>query len=94
MTLWGRRPSATSSPSGGVFDVSGAGDTVIAMLAAPNRGFDAERLLRRPTEAATVITRRGTYAFIRDYLSLSIADALPLYLRCEVDAAVWQVRAW
>lgn len=81
-----------------VFDVSGAGDTVIAMLAALNAaGFDAERASCMANEAAQfVITRSGTYAFTaRDYLEAYRSRTPYLFSPvAEVDAAVRQVRAW
>ena len=81
-----------------VFDVSGAGDTVIATMAALNAaGYDAESASRMANEASQfVITRSGTYAFnARDFLEAYAARTPYMFSPvAKAETAAREIRAW
>ena len=79
-----------------VFDVSGAGDTVIAVLAAFSAaGFGTEAAARMANEAAQfVVTRSGTYPISAQEL-LDECSRTPLSSPVvDAPAAALQVREW
>ena len=80
-----------------VFDVSGAGDTVIAVLAAFSAaGFDMESAARMANEAAQfVVTRSGTYPIsAQELLDECVREARLASPIVGAFAAAAQVRAW
>ena len=78
--------------------MSGAGDTVIATMAALNAaGYDAESASRMANEASQfVITRSGTYAFnARDFLEAYAARTPYMFSPvAKAETAAREIRAW
>jgi len=99
MILWDKKGGVVSSPSRArdVFDVSGAGDTVIALLAA---GFAAGLSMEQAMELANlgageVVRRVGTYALTRSDLEQAAARGTDtLSAACSLTRARCLVEQW
>ena len=97
MSLLGDEPLYIPARPVEVFDVSGAGDTVIAVLAAFSAaGFDMESAARMANEAAQfVVTRSGTYPIsAQELLDECAREARLTSPIVGASEAAAQVRAW